>query len=105
MTDMIDSSHQTPDTAQAPASREHGQEQATSPLATEEALAANIIDAAKTTLPIDLDPNTPAGPAAPVEPAVPAGQPGQPGQPVPEEEELDELIIEDFTIDGICGVY
>jgi mycofactocin precursor len=22
-----------------------------------------------------------------------------------EEDELDELIIEDFTIDGICGVY
>ncbi len=29
----------------------------------------------------------------------------QPAQPAPEEEELDELIIEDFTIDGICGVY
>ena len=28
--------------------------------------------------------------------------------PIPEtleDDELDELIIEDFTIDGICGVY
>lgn len=23
----------------------------------------------------------------------------------PDEEEFEELIIEDFTIDGICGVY
>lgn len=42
-----------------------------------------------------VDPNAPA----------PVVQPAQPTQPAPEEEELDELIIEDFTIDGICGVY
>jgi len=41
--------------------------------------------------------------AAPVDPAAPAA-PVAP-HPAPEEEELDELIIEDFTIDGICGVY
>jgi mycofactocin precursor len=41
---------------------------------------------------------SPADPNAPI-PAI------QPAKPAPEEEELDELIIEDFTIDGICGVY
>ena len=45
-------------------------------------------------------PNNSDAPASPVEPVKPAGQPALPG-----EDELDELIIEDFTIDGICGVY
>ena len=43
----------------------------------------------------------------------PEGVPGTPGVPlevqpeeIPVEEEIEEeLIIEDFTIDGICGVY
>ncbi len=49
----------------------------------------------------------PGNVAPPVDPNAPAPvvQPTQPTQPAPEEEELDELIIEDFTIDGICGVY
>lgn len=46
----------------------------------------------------------PAGEAPPVDPNTPAPA-VQPAQPAQEEEELDELIIEDFTIDGICGVY
>ncbi|HYU74299.1 MAG TPA: mycofactocin precursor MftA [Ktedonobacteraceae bacterium] len=33
------------------------------------------------------------------------GQPASPGELVLEEEIEEELIIEDFTIDGICGVY
>ena len=41
-------------------------------------------------------------PAESLEPGVP---PEQSDQLAPEEDELDELIIEDFTIDGICGVY
>ena len=32
-------------------------------------------------------------------------QPASPGELVLEEEIEEELIIEDFTIDGICGVY
>lgn len=32
-------------------------------------------------------------------------QPVSPGELVLEEEIEEELIIEDFTIDGICGVY
>ena len=49
----------------------------------------------------------PGNVAPPIDPNAPAPvvQPAQPTQPAPEEEELDELIIEDFTIDGICGVY
>jgi mycofactocin precursor len=33
------------------------------------------------------------------------GQPASPVKLVLEEEIEEELIIEDFTIDGICGVY
>jgi mycofactocin precursor len=33
------------------------------------------------------------------------GQPASPGALVLEAEIEEELIIEDFTIDGICGVY
>jgi len=35
------------------------------------------------------------------------GMPEEPGVGIDAEleEELEELVIEDFTIDGICGVY
>jgi mycofactocin precursor len=82
------STQPTPDTEQPPAALADAQEQATSPDNLDAALAANPADST--------DPNAPIAPLKPVEPA---------GLPVPEEDELDELIIEDFTIDGICGVY
>jgi len=102
MADMIVSSLHTPDTRQSPAAIEPGQEQATPPIAVEAVIADNIADSMDTTASIDLDPNAPTVPAAPIAPVVPAGLDVR---PAPEEEELDELIIEDFTIDGICGVY
>ena len=47
---------------------------------------------------------TPVNEASPTDPNAPPPA-VQPAKPAQEEEELDELIIEDFTIDGICGVY
>ncbi|HEV2580924.1 MAG TPA: mycofactocin precursor MftA [Ktedonobacteraceae bacterium] len=89
MADTIASAPHTPDTEQAPSDLLPGtQEQAAPPIAIETVLAANPADST--------DPNAPKAPVSPPAPAV---------QPATEEEELDELIIEDFTIDGICGVY
>jgi mycofactocin precursor len=61
--------------------------------------ATSSISPDATLTPILVEASDPNAPAALLEPA------GSAAQPVPEEEELDELIIEDFTIDGICGVY
>ncbi len=54
-------------------------------------------------VPVNLVPPVDPNEAAPVDLAAPAA-PVAPST-APDEEELDELIIEDFTIDGICGVY
>ena len=93
MADMIVPSLHRSDIAQAPAGTAYGQEQEISPMVIEAALTEGEMTS------IDLDPNATGAPTVPVVPAGPGGQ------PVPEEDELDELIIEDFTIDGICGVY
>ncbi len=102
MAEMIVSTFHTPDTGQFPAGLAHGQEQASPPIAVEAVIADNIADSTDTTAPIDHDPNAPVVPAVPGAPGV---HTGPVGRPAPEEDELDELIIEDFTIDGICGVY
>lgn len=82
------STHTTLDTEQSPAEIAVVQEQSASPDAINGALPANAADST--------DPNAPIATLKPIKPAE---------QPAPEEDELDELIIEDFTIDGICGVY
>ena len=91
MDESIASTLHTPHAEQASSDSTDIQEQATTPIAIDSALAGNPADSTA--------PNAPAAPLEPIAPAAPAGQ------PAPEEDELDELIIEDFTIDGICGVY
>ena len=105
MADMIVPSLHTLESAQASADLAHGQQQAALPVVVEAAPAANIVAAVDPVASIDLDGDEPAEPATPLKPVAPVG-PAEPGkQSIPEEDELEELIIEDFTIDGICGVY
>lgn len=82
------SPYSTADTEQPPAEIAVVEEQTASPDTFDLALLANAADST--------DPNAPIAPAKSI-------KPGE--QLVREEDELDELIIEDFTIDGICGVY
>lgn len=91
MTETITSALHMPDIEQTSSDLADMQEQAVSPIAIDTALPS-----------ISADSTDSNAPTAPVEPITPVGPDGQ---PMPEEDELDELIIEDFTIDGICGVY
>lgn len=102
MADMIVSSLHTPEAEQASAGTSTEQEQGTVSAVIEAPPAVSAADAGDPAASIELDPEAPVAPTTPIAPVVPTG-PGS--QPVPVEDELDELIIEDFTIDGICGVY
>jgi mycofactocin precursor len=94
MAETTASSPHAPYTEQAATSIEAKYDLDTPPIAGDE-----------TNPPVSDNSETPGEPLEPVESAVPPDQPNRLGQPAPGEEELDELIIEDFTIDGICGVY
>jgi mycofactocin precursor len=105
MADMIVSSLHTPGAEQDSAGIADVQGQAAAPVAVEACHAVNTDDAGEQAAAVELDSGEGDVPATPIKPGAPVVPTGPGGRRVPVEDELDELIIEDFTIDGICGVY